>query len=66
MYASALPMFLGVPLALGSYWGVLVVLPILGGLIARLLDEEKHLVRDLPGYGAYRKQIRWRLCPGLW
>jgi len=66
MYASALPMFLGIPLALGSYWGVLVVLPILGGLIARLLDEEKHLVRDLPGYGAYRKQIRWRLCPGLW
>lgn len=66
MYASVLPMFLGVPLALGSYWGVLVVLPVLGGLVARLLDEEKHLVKQLPGYADYREKVRWRLFPGLW
>ncbi|CDM58355.1 hypothetical protein LPU83_2703 [Rhizobium favelukesii] len=66
MYASVLPMFLGVPLALGCYWGVLVVLPVPGGLVARLLDEEKHLVKQLTGYADYREKVRWRLFPGLW
>ncbi len=66
MYGSALAMFFGVPLALGSYWGVLVVFPVIGGLIARLLDEEKYLVRNLAGYAEYRNEIRWRLLPGIW
>lgn len=66
MYASVLPMFLGVPLALGSYWGALIVLALLGGLVARLLDEEQHLMRDLPGYADYRHEVRWRLFPGVW
>ncbi|OWV98189.1 hypothetical protein ATY81_19690 [Rhizobium sp. R72] len=66
MYASALAMFFGVPLALGSYWGVLVVFPVIGGLVARLLDEEKYLVRNLAGYAEYRNEIRWRLLPGIW
>lgn len=66
MYAGALPLFAGMPLALGSWWGLAGMIPIVAGLAARLLDEEKHLVRDLPGYDAYRRKVRYRLVPGLW
>lgn len=66
MYAAVLVLFLGVPLALGSYWGLLAIPFAIAGLAARLLDEEKHLVRDLPGYDDYRRKVRYRLVPGLW
>ncbi|MBE1506266.1 hypothetical protein [Rhizobium viscosum] len=36
------------------------------GLILRLLDKEKHLHRDLPGYEDYCRKVRYRLFPGLW
>jgi protein-S-isoprenylcysteine O-methyltransferase Ste14 len=40
-----------------------VVLP---GLIWRILDEEKLLKKDLPGYRAYAQKVRHRLVPYLW
>jgi protein-S-isoprenylcysteine O-methyltransferase Ste14 len=65
MYAGMLLMFIGTPLALGSYWALLVTAAIIPFLIWRLLDEEKLLARDLPGYADYQKRVRWRLTPGL-
>jgi protein-S-isoprenylcysteine O-methyltransferase Ste14 len=35
-------------------------------LLWRLLDEEKSLARDLPGYAAYRQRVRSRLVPCVW
>ena len=66
MYAGALVMLLGIPMALGSWWGVLVVAVILPALIWRLLDEEKFLARNLPGYVDYQEKVRYRLITGLW
>jgi protein-S-isoprenylcysteine O-methyltransferase Ste14 len=66
MYAGALLMFLGVPLALGSWWGLMPVVLLAAALVVRLQDEESYLVRHLPGYEAYRRKLRWRLVPGLW
>jgi protein-S-isoprenylcysteine O-methyltransferase Ste14 len=66
MYAGALVMFAGIPVALGSWWGLLVVLAVLPPLIWRLLDEENFLARDLPGYTAYQQTTRYRLIPGVW
>jgi protein-S-isoprenylcysteine O-methyltransferase Ste14 len=66
MYAGATVMFLGAPLALGSWWGLVPVLLLLAGLIARLRDEERYLARNLPGYEAYRRDVRHRLMPGVW
>src|SRR5262249_5637520 len=66
MYFGALPMFVGIPLALGSWWGLALVVPLTAGLVARLLDEEAYLVRNLPGYADYRNRVRWRLVPGIW
>lgn len=66
MYAGALLMFLGMPLALGSWWGLVPAAALAAWLAARLLDEEAFLVRNLPGYEAYRGSVRWRLIPGVW
>jgi protein-S-isoprenylcysteine O-methyltransferase Ste14 len=66
MYAAALPLFLCMPLALGSYWGLSVFAAIMPALIWRLLDEERFLKVNLPGYADYCGRVRYRLIPGLW
>jgi protein-S-isoprenylcysteine O-methyltransferase Ste14 len=35
-------------------------------IVWRLLEEERLLSRDLPGYDAYRSRVRYRLVPLLW
>ena len=66
MYAGALVMLLGVPLALGSRWGLLTIIPIALVIVWRLLDEEKFLARNLPGYSEYRSKVKARLVPFIW
>lgn len=66
MYSAALLLLIFTPLALGSYWSVLLVIPLIGVLAWRLLDEEAYLRRNLPGYTEYCTKVRDRLIPGLW
>jgi protein-S-isoprenylcysteine O-methyltransferase Ste14 len=66
MYAGGLVMLLGIPIALGSWWGLLVLAAIFPALIWRLIDEERFLGRNLPGYIEYRHQVRYRLMPLVW
>ncbi len=66
MYVGALIMLLGTPLALGSWWGLLLYIPFLLIVVWRLLDEEKYLYRNLPGYKEYCQKVRYRLIPLLW
>jgi protein-S-isoprenylcysteine O-methyltransferase Ste14 len=66
MYAAALVMLLGIPIALGSMWSVLVIVAIMPALIWRLLDEEKFLAKNLPGYREYQTRVRYRLMPRVW
>jgi len=66
MYAGGLVMLLGMPIALGSWWGVLVLVAMLPALIWRMIDEERFLARNLPGYPEYRKRVKHRLLPLIW
>jgi protein-S-isoprenylcysteine O-methyltransferase Ste14 len=66
MYAGALVMLIGMPIALGSSWGLLVIVAMAPALIWRLLDEEQFLARDLPGYTDYQRRVRYRLIPLVW
>ena len=66
MYVGVLFMGLGTPLALGSWWGLLLVLLMVPVLALRILDEEKLLEHDLPGYTAYEHKVRYRLVPSVW
>jgi len=65
MYAGGSLLFIGTPLALGSYWGLLAFGGTLPALIWRLLDEERFLTESLAGYAEYCRNVRWRLIPGL-
>jgi protein-S-isoprenylcysteine O-methyltransferase Ste14 len=66
MYFGVLVMAIGVPLALGSYWALLI-LPIDAVLFAvRIRDEEKALTEELRGYRNYTETVHSRLIPGVW
>jgi protein-S-isoprenylcysteine O-methyltransferase Ste14 len=54
------------PLALGSWWGLLFVPLFIGGFAWRLLDEEKFLRAKLSGYADYMRKVRYRLLPYIW
>ncbi|KAA1250546.1 isoprenylcysteine carboxylmethyltransferase family protein [Mycobacterium simiae] len=66
MYTGNVIMMVGLPLALGSYSGLLLVPPSLLTLVFRILDEEKALAEELDGYRAYMQQVRYRLVPHVW
>ena len=66
MYIGALVMLIGVPLALGSLWGLVAIIPMTIVLIARLLDEEKFLAKNLAGYGEYQSKVKYHLLPLIW
>jgi protein-S-isoprenylcysteine O-methyltransferase Ste14 len=66
MYIGALVMLIGVPLALGSLWGLIAIVPMVVVLVARLLDEEKFLAKNLAGYSEYQGKVRHRLLPLIW
>jgi len=66
MYASASLYLLGTPLALASYWGFVPIGAMVPFLIWRLVDEERFLAKNLPGYADYQKRVRHRLVPFVW
>jgi protein-S-isoprenylcysteine O-methyltransferase Ste14 len=66
MYGGALFYLIGIPIALGSWWGIAVIALILPALIWRLVDEERFLAKNLPGYTEYRDRTKYRLAPFIW
>lgn len=66
MYMGGLFLFIGMCLALGSWWNFLVFLIMVPALVWRIFDEEKLLAKELPGYLEYRNKVRRRLVPFVW
>ena len=66
MYTGNLILMIGIPLALGSYWGLVFVVPGLMVLALRIRDEEKLLQEELDGYREYTQKVRYRLMPFMW
>ena len=46
--------------------GMLIFLTYPIVIIARIKNEEKVLVKELPGYREYRKKVKYRLIPFIW
>ncbi len=66
MYAGAGLLFFGVPMLLGSAYG-LALAPLWYVLLAvRIPLEERMLRENLAGYDDYARRVRWRLFPGIW
>jgi protein-S-isoprenylcysteine O-methyltransferase Ste14 len=66
MYFGGLVMLIGIPLALDSYWGLVVLAPAVVLLAARIFDEEKALTAELDGYREYTDKVHARLVPHVW
>jgi protein-S-isoprenylcysteine O-methyltransferase Ste14 len=54
------------PLALGSWWGLVP-----GGMISalfllRTILEDRMLIHELDGYQQYAQRVRYRLLPWVW
>jgi protein-S-isoprenylcysteine O-methyltransferase Ste14 len=50
MYTGNVVLMLGIPLALGSYWGLFLLVPGVLVLVLRIRDEEELLTHELSGY----------------
>ncbi|WP_130617272.1 methyltransferase family protein [Dyella amyloliquefaciens] len=66
MYLGSGVAFLATPAALGSTWAWLAAVPATLTLAVRLVDEERLLLQQLPGYATYCMQVRFRLIPLIW
>jgi protein-S-isoprenylcysteine O-methyltransferase Ste14 len=66
MYSAALVMLSGIPLALGSWWGLLTMVTNIAAIAWRLLDEERFLLKNLAGYRDYAMRAPHRLVPFIW
>jgi protein-S-isoprenylcysteine O-methyltransferase Ste14 len=66
MYTGALIYHLGMPLLLGSLWGLALTPPLAATWSWRAVMEERTLAAKLSGYADYMRRVRWRLIPGVW
>jgi protein-S-isoprenylcysteine O-methyltransferase Ste14 len=66
MYFGNVILMIGSPLALGSYWGLLIVVVGLIILAVRINDEEALLTQQLDGYRDYMQKVHYRLVPYVW
>ena len=66
MYFGNVILMIGAPLALGSYWGLLIVVVGLAVLAVRINDEEALLKQELAGYPDYMERVHYRLVPYVW
>jgi protein-S-isoprenylcysteine O-methyltransferase Ste14 len=66
MYLGIMAAFLGMPLALGSWWGMIPGVVIVGLFVYRTYREDLMLIHGLSGYAEYAESVRYRLLPGIW
>ncbi|STY31405.1 Putative protein-S-isoprenylcysteine methyltransferase [Legionella wadsworthii] len=64
MYSGSILYFIGIPLLLGSWHGLLITLCLIILLIIRSMLEEKALAEEFPNkYIQYTKRVRYRFIP---
>lgn len=65
-YVGFILQCLGVPLLLGSWWGLIPGVGAVALISLRTAFEDRMLQAELPGYQDYAKEVRFRLFPGVW
>lgn len=66
MYASAMFLFIGTPLLLGSWRGLALSAILILAIAWRAVHEERTLRQELPGYADYTVRVRYRFAPLVW
>lgn len=57
---------IGIPLMLGSFWGLLPAIVTILLMCGRTYLEDTTLKNELPGYYEYTKKVKHRLIPFIW
>jgi protein-S-isoprenylcysteine O-methyltransferase Ste14 len=66
LYAATPFLFVGMALALGSWWALVPAAIGMGVIAVRTVLEDRTLQRELAGYLQYAARVRYRLIPGIW
>lgn len=66
MYLGAIINYGFMPLALGSYLGLVPVILLTLDLAVRIAGEERYLLENLTAYREYTEKTRYRMLPGVW
>jgi protein-S-isoprenylcysteine O-methyltransferase Ste14 len=66
MYAGAALYLIGMPLLLGSWYGLAIAPLLIAGLSTRIGIEERMLRGAFPDYVDYAARVRYRLVPYVW
>ncbi|AQT79075.1 hypothetical protein B1R94_06990 [Mycolicibacterium litorale] len=66
MYTGNVILMIGMALALGSYWALLIAAAGVALMVVRIFDEEKMLSGQLDGYRQYQETVGYRLVPRVW
>ncbi len=66
MYTSRLVLMTGLPLAMGSWIGLVPAALLAFLVVLRTLLEDRMLTSELDGYRAYAERVQTRLVPGVW
>jgi protein-S-isoprenylcysteine O-methyltransferase Ste14 len=66
MYAGGSLLFFGIPMLLGSVYGLALAPAWVLLLALRIPLEERVLRENLDGYEDYAQRVRYRLVPGIW
>ena len=66
MYAGFGLFAFGTSLVLGSWYGLLGGLILVGVVARRAVLEERVLRKELPGYASYMARVTYRLVPHVW
>jgi protein-S-isoprenylcysteine O-methyltransferase Ste14 len=66
MYLGIMLSFLGIPLLLNSWWGMIPSVVIVGLFVYRTYREDQMLIDSLAGYIEYTQKVKYRLLPGIW
>lgn len=66
LYAGGILMILTLPIALGSWWGLIPAVATALTLVARIPPEEEMLLQGMDGYEEYRTRVKYRLIPKIY
>jgi protein-S-isoprenylcysteine O-methyltransferase Ste14 len=66
LYSGIVGMIVGIPLGLGSWWGLIPAIGCILSIVLRIKYEEEMLLTGLEGYKEYRERVKYKLIPKIY
>jgi protein-S-isoprenylcysteine O-methyltransferase Ste14 len=66
LYAGGILMAIFIPIALGSFWGLIPAIVAAAALVIRIEFEEEMLIKGMEGYEDYQTRVKYKLIPKVY